>query len=147
MRLFIAVAAWQSWAVLMRHLVVYIRNWHTAALPPIFEPVILLLVFGVGLGQNIPAFYWQNKDISYLAYLAPGILAYTVFMTAFFQALFAAYIRRFPTVKSFFDEAVFDLAQFARRFSARLYAFAPERVFYVNNQTGLGKRREVELPS
>ena len=61
--------------------------------------------------------------------------------------VFAAYIRRFPTVKSFFDEAVFDFAQFARRFSARLYAFTPERVFYMNNQTGLGKRREVELPS
>jgi lipooligosaccharide transport system permease protein len=93
MRLYLAVAAWQSWAVLKRHLVVYLRNWHTAALPPILEPIILLLVFGVGLGQNIPAFAWQAQDISYLAYLAPGILAYTVFMTSFFQALFAAYIR------------------------------------------------------
>ncbi|MCU7920319.1 MAG: ABC transporter permease [Candidatus Thiodiazotropha sp. (ex Epidulcina cf. delphinae)] len=93
MRLYLAVAAWQSWAVLKRHLVVYLRNWHTAALPPIFEPVILLLVFGVGLGNNIPAFDWKAQNVSYLAYLAPGILAYTVFMTAFFQALFAAYIR------------------------------------------------------
>jgi lipooligosaccharide transport system permease protein len=93
MRLYLAVGAWQSWAVLNRHLVVYLRNWHTAALPPIFEPIILLLVFGVGLGSNIPAFDWKTQNISYLAYLAPGILVYTVFMTAFFQALFAAYIR------------------------------------------------------
>ncbi|MES9991195.1 MAG: ABC transporter permease [Candidatus Thiodiazotropha sp.] len=93
MRLYLAVAAWQSWSVLRRHLTVYLRNWHTAALPPILEPVILLLVFGVGLGSSIPDFDWKGQDVSYLSYLAPGILAYTVFMTAFFQALFAAYIR------------------------------------------------------
>lgn len=93
MRHYLAVTAWQSWSVLMRHMVVYLRNWHTAALPPILEPIILLLVFGVGLGSNIPAFEWKGQSVTYLAYLAPGILAYTVFMTAFFQALFAAYIR------------------------------------------------------
>ncbi|MCG8043621.1 MAG: ABC transporter permease [Candidatus Thiodiazotropha taylori] len=93
MRLYLAMTAWQSWAVLRRHLTVYLRNWHTAALPPIFEPIILLLVFGVGLGSNIPDFDWKSQNVSYLAYLAPGIVAYTVFMTAFFQALFAAYIR------------------------------------------------------
>ena len=60
--------------------------------------------------------------------------------------VFAAYVKRFPTVKSFFVEAVFDFAQFAQRFNARLYAFVPERVFYVNNQIGFGKRREIELP-
>jgi lipooligosaccharide transport system permease protein len=93
MRLYLAMMAWQSWAVLKRHMSVYLRNWHTAALPPIFEPIILLAVFGLGLGSNIPTFDWRAQDISYLAYLAPGILAYTTFMTAFFQALFAAYIR------------------------------------------------------
>ncbi|MBT2970430.1 MAG: ABC transporter permease [Candidatus Thiodiazotropha sp. (ex Ctena orbiculata)] len=93
MRLYLAVTAWQSWSVLKRHLTVYLRNWHTAALPPILEPVILLLVFGVGLGSSIPDFDWKGRNVSYLSYLAPGILAYTAFMTAFFQALFAAYIR------------------------------------------------------
>ncbi|MCG7936998.1 MAG: ABC transporter, partial [Candidatus Thiodiazotropha taylori] len=83
MRLYLAMTAWQSWAVLRRHLTVYLRNWHTAALPPIFEPIILLLVFGVGLGSNIPDFDWKSQNVSYLAYLAPGIVAYTVFMTAF----------------------------------------------------------------
>ncbi len=84
---------WQSRAVLGRHLTVYRRNWHTAALPPLLEPIILLMAFGVGLGGFIPAFTWRGHPVSYLAYLAPGMLAYTAFMTAFFQALFAAYIR------------------------------------------------------
>jgi lipooligosaccharide transport system permease protein len=46
-----------------------------------------------GLGGFIPEFAWRGRPVSYLAYLAPGMLAYTAFMTAFFQALFAAYIR------------------------------------------------------
>jgi len=88
-----AALQWQSRAVLGRHLTVYRRNWHTAALPPLLEPIILLLAFGVGLGGFIPDFAWRGRPVSYLAYLAPGMLAYTAFMTAFFQALFAAYIR------------------------------------------------------
>lgn len=88
-----AALQWQSRAVLGRHLTVYRRNWHTAALPPLLEPIILLLAFGVGLGGFIPDFAWRGRPVAYLAYLAPGMLAYTAFMTAFFQALFAAYIR------------------------------------------------------
>lgn len=90
---YLAAVHWQSRAVLGRHLAVYLRNWHTAALPPIFEPIILLLAFGVGLGAFIPEIAWRGTAVPYLAYLAPGMLAYTAFMTAFFQALFAAYIR------------------------------------------------------
>ncbi|NJN48462.1 MAG: hypothetical protein HC808_20595 [Candidatus Competibacteraceae bacterium] len=70
-----AAFQWQSRAVLGRHLTVYRRNWYTAALPPIFEPIILLLAFGVGLGGFIPEFAWRGQSVSYLAYLAPGMLA------------------------------------------------------------------------
>jgi lipooligosaccharide transport system permease protein len=85
--------AWQSRAVLGRHLRVHLRNWYTVTLPPILEPVIMLLAFGVGLGGQIGHLSWQNSSLDYLHYLAPGILAYTAFMSSFFQALFAAYIR------------------------------------------------------
>lgn len=84
---------WQSFAVVMRHLRVHVRNWHTMLLPPVCEPLILLLAFGVGLGRQIEGFAWQGHELSYLKYLAPGMLAYTAFMTAFFQALFGAFVR------------------------------------------------------
>jgi len=88
-----AALDWQSRAVARRHLTVFLRNWHTSALPPILEPVVLLLAFGLGLGAYIPAMVWAGEPIDYLTYLAPGMMAYTAFMTAFFQALFAAFIR------------------------------------------------------
>ncbi|MGB0767233.1 MAG: ABC transporter permease [Phycisphaeraceae bacterium] len=93
MKRFIPAIQWQSRAVLMRHLRVHVRNWHTMLVPPIFEPLILLLAFGVGLGRQIEGFVWQGIELDYLRYLAPGMLAYTAFMIAFFQALFGAFVR------------------------------------------------------
>lgn len=84
---------WQSHAVLGRHLRVHLRNWHTAALPPLAEPLVMLLAFGLGLGRQMGDLRWSGGSIDYLSYLAPGILAYTAFMTSFFQSLFSAFMR------------------------------------------------------
>lgn len=88
-----AALEWQSRAVVARHLRVYMRNWHTAFLPPAFEPVTMLLAFGVGLGGYVASMTWQGRPIEYMSYVAPGLLAYATFMTSIFQSLFAAFIR------------------------------------------------------
>ena len=88
-----AALEWQSRAVVARHLRVYVRNWHTAFLPPALEPVTMLLAFGVGLGGYVASLTWQGRPIEYMSYVAPGLLAYATFMTAIFQSLFGAFIR------------------------------------------------------
>ncbi|XVJ59439.1 MAG: ABC transporter permease [Tepidisphaera sp.] len=88
-----AAFQWQSRAVLSRHVRVHLRNWHTVTLPPVCEPLIMLLTFGLGLGSQMGTLRWHERDLNYMHYLAPGILAYTAFMSAFFQSLFAAFIR------------------------------------------------------
>ncbi|MBA3686818.1 MAG: ABC transporter permease [Planctomycetes bacterium] len=93
MNVFRPAFAWQSHAVLARHIRVHLRKWHTALLPPVCEPLIMLLAFGVGLGRQMGNLSWAGRPIDYLTYLGPGILAYTAFMTAFFQSLFSAYVR------------------------------------------------------
>jgi lipooligosaccharide transport system permease protein len=89
----IAAVEWQSRAVVTRHLRVYVRNWHTAFLPPALEPVTMLLAFGLGLGGYVASLTWQGRPIEYMSYVAPGLLAYATFMTAIFQSLFGAFIR------------------------------------------------------
>jgi lipooligosaccharide transport system permease protein len=88
-----AALEWQSRAVVVRHLRVHLHNWHTAFLPPVFEPVAMLLAFGLGLGGYVANLVWQGRPVGYPTYVAPGLLAYAAFMTAVFQALFAAFIR------------------------------------------------------
>lgn len=90
---FLPAFDWQSRAILGRHIRVHLRNWHTATVPPVCEPLIMLLAFGVGLGKQIGALEWGGREMDYLHYLAPGILAYTTFMSSFFQSLFGAYVR------------------------------------------------------
>src|SRR5262245_54984333 len=88
-----AALEWQSRAVVLRHLRVHLHNWHTAFLPPVFEPIAMLLAFGLGLGGYVANLEWRGRPVGYPTYVAPGLLAYAVFMTAVFQALFAAFIR------------------------------------------------------
>ena len=70
-----AAVEWQSRAVVTRHLRVYVRNWHTAFLPPALEPVTMLLAFGLGLGGYVASLTWQGRPIEYMSYVAPGLLA------------------------------------------------------------------------
>lgn len=90
---FAAALHWQSRAVLLRHLRVYLRNWHTAFLPPATEPIVMLLAFGLGLGSHVAGIERHGDLVPYASYIAPGLLAYTAFLTPFFQSLFGAYIR------------------------------------------------------
>jgi lipooligosaccharide transport system permease protein len=93
MNAYLPLFDWQSRAILARHVRVHLRNWYTATLPPVCEPLIMLLTFGVGLGRQMGTLTWNGQAIDYLHYLAPGILAYTAFMSSLFQSLFGAFIR------------------------------------------------------
>jgi lipooligosaccharide transport system permease protein len=88
-----AALHWQSRAVVLRHLRVYLHNWHTAFLPPVGEPVTMLLAFGLGVGGYVANLDYQGRPVDYLTYVAPGLLAYATFTTAVFQSLFGAFIR------------------------------------------------------
>jgi uncharacterized protein len=59
---------------------------------------------------------------------------------------FAAYVRKFPTVKDIVPGKVLDLALLTARLRARMYAFVPERVFLVDNRAGISSRRAIRLP-
>jgi uncharacterized protein YhbP (UPF0306 family) len=62
-------------------------------------------------------------------------------------SVFRAYLNKFPAVKESFLDLTLELTRFTQHFRTQLYAFVPEHVFYLNNQTGLDKRREIRLPS
>ncbi len=89
----LALVDWRTREVVIRQLRIYLRNWYIGLLPPAFEPVLNLLVFGLGLGAFVGAMSWHHQGISYLTYLAPGLIALTAFNAPFFQGLYGAYVR------------------------------------------------------
>ena len=88
-----AAFEWQSRAVVNRHLRLYLAGWHIKIVPPALEPVTMLLAFGLGLGAYMSGIEWRGRSVSYLSFVAPGMLAYAAFMTPFFQALYSSFIR------------------------------------------------------
>jgi uncharacterized protein len=57
----------------------------------------------------------------------------------------AIYLKRFPFVREFFaDNTAPDLDAFFSRFQARLYAFTPTAVDYIDNRFGFGTRQRID---
>ena len=58
----------------------------------------------------------------------------------------AIYLKQFPCTWEFFPgDPLPDLDAFFSRFKARLYAFTPSDVFYLDNRCGLGSRQRIYL--
>ena len=58
----------------------------------------------------------------------------------------AMYLKRFSFAREFFpDDPTPDLAAFFSRFKARLYAFTPTAVYYIDNRFGFGTRQQIDL--
>jgi len=58
----------------------------------------------------------------------------------------AAYLKKFPFTAEFFSSgSPLGLDDFTRRFHVRMYAFVPERVYYLDNRIRFGFREHVDL--
>lgn len=81
---FYAVAVWR------RHRDAFLRNWTTETGGVILEPLIILGAFGYGLGRFVDEF---QGDISYAAYITPGLIAGYAMFHALFEGTYGAYLR------------------------------------------------------
>ena len=59
---------------LQHHLVVYRRTWRASAFSTVLAPILFLTAMGVGLGSFVGT-TTAFGGVSYLAFLAPGLLA------------------------------------------------------------------------
>ena len=59
--------------------------------PSLLEPILYLLAFGFGLGGYITNIQGQ----SYLAYIAPALVAISIMNGAFFECTFASFVRMY----------------------------------------------------
>lgn len=81
--------------VWQRNLLVYRRTWKINFLPPLLEPLFYLLAFGVGLSVLVGSVSYRGMTVSYVAFLAPALIAVNVMNSAFFENTYASFVRMF----------------------------------------------------
>ena len=80
-----ALRVWQRNATIFR------KYWKTIMLPNLFEPLLYLVALGLGLG----AFIREGgiNGLTYVQYVAPGLLASNAMFAASFESTFNTFIR------------------------------------------------------
>jgi len=87
--------SWRAWRVWQRNFDVYKATWKVNFIPPILEPLLYLLAFGVGLGHLVNNVSFQGQTISYLKFIAPGLVATTIMNHGFFETTYASFVRMY----------------------------------------------------
>lgn len=89
----ISVTPWGVYSVWHRHAKVYQKTWLVNSLPPLSEPVIYLVAFGYGLTPLVGNVSYNNQTVTYLQFIAPGMMGVGVLFQSFFEASFGSFIR------------------------------------------------------
>ncbi|MBM3287090.1 MAG: ABC transporter permease [Candidatus Eisenbacteria bacterium] len=87
--------SFRSFRVWRRDLDVYLTTWKTNFLPPLLEPVFYVLAFGLGLGSLIGDLEYQGQRVSYLNFMAPGVVAVAIMFWSFFENTYASFVRMY----------------------------------------------------
>jgi len=81
--------------VWQRNLLVYRRTWKINFLPPLLEPLFYLLAFGVGLAALVGSVSYRGAEVSYVAFIAPALIAVNIMNSAFFENTYASFVRMY----------------------------------------------------
>ncbi len=87
--------SWRFWRVWQRNLTVYRENWHINFVPPLLEPLLYLLAFGVGFSTLVGPIHYQGRTVSYVRFIAPALIAINIMNNAFFETTFASFVRMY----------------------------------------------------
>lgn len=78
-----------SWNIVVRNWTVYKKDFLANISPTLADPSLIMVSLGIGLGPFI-------QDVggrSYMAFLAPGLVAATSLFSSFFEASYGFYVR------------------------------------------------------
>ncbi|TVR01571.1 MAG: ABC transporter permease [Desulfovibrionales bacterium] len=78
-----------------RNLVVYRRIWKVNFLVPLLEPLFYLLAFGIGFSRLVGDVMYAGQELTYVAFIAPALLATAIMFNAFYETTFASFVRMY----------------------------------------------------
>jgi lipooligosaccharide transport system permease protein len=86
---------WRSRRLVERNILVYRHQW-IIIFSGVFEPIFYLIGIGLGIGGivgDVPAQYTDGQEISYLAFVAPALLATAAMNGAVFETIFNVFFK------------------------------------------------------
>ena len=81
--------------VWQRNFTVYLKTWKINFIPPLLEPLFYLLAFGVGLSAMVGKILYQGTTVSYIAYIAPALIAIGIMYNSFFETTYSSFVRMY----------------------------------------------------
>lgn len=78
-----------SWHIVVRNWTVFRKDFIANISPTVADPSLIMVSLGLGLGSYVQSV----NGLSYLNFLAPGLLASTALFTSFFESSYGFYVR------------------------------------------------------
>lgn len=78
-----------------RNVLVYRRIWMVNFMVPLLEPLFYLLAFGIGFSGLIGEVHYASQEISYVAFIAPALLATAIMFNSFYETTYASFVRMY----------------------------------------------------
>jgi lipooligosaccharide transport system permease protein len=78
-----------------RNLMVYRKSWKISFIPPFLEPLFYLLAFGIGLSSLVGRVRFEGVETSYVAFIAPALIAVSIMYNSFFETTYNSYVRMY----------------------------------------------------
>jgi lipooligosaccharide transport system permease protein len=85
--------SWRSWDAWRRNKDVFLKTWKTNFLPPFIEPILYLLAMGFSFGAAVTLPPYEGREISYVAFLAPGLVAISIMNNSFYECTYGSFVR------------------------------------------------------
>ena len=81
--------------VWQRNFGVYRRTWQISFLPPLLEPLLYILAFGVGLAVMVGDLQFAGRSLSYTMFIAPALVSVAIMYNAFFETTYNSFVRMY----------------------------------------------------
>lgn len=85
--------SYRAWYMWRRNVDVSLVTWKTNVIPPLLEPVLYILAFGIGLGAYVQQITYAGRAYEYLTFMAPGMVAVGVMFHSTFDTMYGAFVR------------------------------------------------------
>jgi len=81
--------------VWQRNFTVYRESWKVNFLPPLLEPLFYLLAFGIGFSGLIRGVTYASREVSYVRFIAPALVAISIMNNSFFENTYGSFVRMY----------------------------------------------------